>query len=329
MIDLKNKNILLIIPKFFNYDLEINKELKKYGANVFTIYENINDLGLIKRIICRFTKTLKTKLINKYFINKLNKIKKLDYVFCIRGFFLNEKILNYIKSRFLNIKMYLYQWDSIQNNLNSLVIKKFFDKVISFDSLDCHTYGWKFLPLFYVNDKNYIKKSIKYDLTFIGSLHSERAFVLKKIKELAKRKKYKIYYFLFSTSFLSCCWQIIMKSEKYWEYISLDEINFKPLSREEIKEIYQCSKIIIDYSSPNQNGLSMRTIECLSLNVKLLTNNHAIKYYDFYDPQNILVYDLDNLSVPDNFIKSPYKPIPKEIVENYSLDNWIKTIFSD
>ena len=79
----------------------------------------------------------------------------------------------------------------------------------------------------------------------------------------------------------------------------------------------------------SQTGLTMRCIESLPAHCKIITTNEHIKEYDFYCPENVMIIDRDNPVFDVDFIKSPYKPIPKEIVEKYSLENWIKTIFRE
>ena len=56
MSTLKNKNILLISPNFFNYEIEIKKELKHLGAHVTLLPDRPFGSPLIKAI-ARYART--------------------------------------------------------------------------------------------------------------------------------------------------------------------------------------------------------------------------------------------------------------------------------
>ena len=73
-----------------------------------------------------------------------------------------------------------------------------------------------------------------------------------------------------------------------------------------------------------QNGIR----EMLGAKKKLITTNHNIKYYDFYDQQNILIIDRKKPVIDKDFIYSPYNDIDLHIYNKYSLQSWVNTIFS-
>ena len=51
------------------------------------------------------------------------------------------------------------------------------------------------------------------------------------------------------------------------------------------------------------------------------------KNIDFYNPQNILVIDPNNIKIPTSFVESPYVDIPKHILDPYRIDNWVRKVF--
>ena len=53
-----------------------------------------------------------------------------------------------------------------------------------------------------------------------------------------------------------------------------------------------------------------------------------IRYYDFYNESNILIFD-DNVDVNSAFFTNDYQDIPEEIYEKYSLRSWLKTMLDD
>jgi hypothetical protein len=91
----------------------------------------------------------------------------------------------------------------------------------------------------------------------------------------------------------------------------------------------QNTKIILDIQHDNQVGLSFRPYEAMGLRKKLITTNHFIKEYDFYNPNNIFILDKDINDIPDSFLNSPYEEISEEIYNKYKLENWVKSILKN
>ena len=100
------------------------------------------------------------------------------------------------------------------------------------------------------------------------------------------------------------------------------------MSSNEIADVVEQSKIILDIQHPKQTGLTMRTIEMIGMNKKIMTTNETIKEYDFYNPNNIFVIDRNNIKLDTDFFDKQYVPIQKETYEKYSLEQWIKDVLS-
>ena len=90
-------------------------------------------------------------------------------------------------------------------------------------------------------------------------------------------------------------------------------------------DIFENSKCILDAPQAGQSGLTIRSIECLGAKRKLITTNEDIKKYDFYNENNILVFN-DNLEINNNFFSSPFIEINEDIYTKYSLRKWLETI---
>lgn len=50
--------------------------------------------------------------------------------------------------------------------------------------------------------------------------------------------------------------------------------------------------------------------------------------YDFYNPNNILVWNEDLKSIPYEFLNSDYEKLSEDIYQKYSLKNWLNKIFN-
>ena len=103
---------------------------------------------------------------------------------------------------------------------------------------------------------------------------------------------------------------------------------FDKMSAVDIANIVDNTKIVLDIQHPKQTGLTMRTIEMIGMNKKLITTNESIKKYDFYNPGNVMVIDRDKVVIPYDFLDSAYIPLPKDIYEKYSLKSWILEVLS-
>lgn len=110
--------------------------------------------------------------------------------------------------------------------------------------------------------------------------------------------------------------------------VSLKNVRFKSLSLENSNEIMAASNIVVDYTHLSQTGFTMRTCEAIGHRCKLVTNNKLVKEADFYNENNVYIYDVDNFQIPESFINSPYQELSKEIYERYSISNWIKEIIN-
>lgn len=90
----------------------------------------------------------------------------------------------------------------------------------------------------------------------------------------------------------------------------------------------QRSRAILDIVKEGQVGITKRPMEAILFNKKLITNNKAIEKYDFYCPENIFILGKDSLNNLKTFIHTPYKTLPKQIVEQYIFENWFDTFFT-
>jgi hypothetical protein len=209
-----------------------------------------------------------------------------------------------------------------------LEVEGFFDEKYSFDFYDAQTRGWKYRPLFYVDELIEKKKERKYDLLYICSLHTKRAYILNNLKKFASENHYSLRAFMFMKRIFYYKYKYINKRPEIVMCDNQDMI-FKPIDIEKSYELYSDSRIIVDYSNPEQTGFTMRTIEGIGNNCKLVTNNELIKKADFYNEHNIYIYDENDFTIPKSFIEEPYYPLAEEVYKRYSLDQWVEDIFGD
>lgn len=329
MKNLFSKNLLVIMPKFYGYENIIQKYLEKKFKKVHIIYENRDWVSFWHRFVYVYLPNQKRKILDDFFIKEINKSSEnIDAVFVIRGSSLSPLIMEYMKEKYpSSCKYVMYQWDGINNNKNVINIAQYFDSVYTFDIQDASKYGWKYRPLFYINNLvNTSERDI--DISFLCSLHSQRAEIMSKLKDICAINNYKFYSHMYCNRFAYYKWKYIGKKEEYKDTNNSDVV-FKSLSLEDTYKVYGRSKVIVDYTHPSQTGFTMRTIESIGNKCKLITNNKYIKDADFYNPNNIYVYNRTNINIPNSFMESKYEDIDPDLYLYYSLDGWINTLAGD
>ena len=151
---------------------------------------------------------------------------------------------------------------------------------------------------------------------------------MNQLKVIANEKGYKLKVVAHLNRFLFYKYKYINKKAEVIEADNKD-LSFKPLSIRDSYKLYSRSKVVVDYTNLNQTGFTMRTIESVGNRCKIVTNNKLIFDSDFYDEQNISVYDEDKFAIPDHFVNEPYKNIPDEVYSRYDLKKWIDDLIGE
>lgn len=106
--------------------------------------------------------------------------------------------------------------------------------------------------------------------------------------------------------------------------------HYRKLREAERLTLFQQADIILDSPQDEQTGLTMRCIEAVCAGKKLITTNLGIRDYDFYRPENILVWEeTEEAAMAERariFARTPMVPLPEEIYEKYTLSHWLETL---
>lgn len=323
------KRILFISPSFFGYDRDIIAELNNQGFDVvhydersskkkiFKAFIKINPLLVYPISFFRYIKILK-EIDNEIF----------DKILIIKAESIPSFFLKNIQKKFKNKStICLYLWDSMKNIKGIKRKLKYFDKVLTFDRKDSIQYpNLIFLPLFYTSDFENSMDNNDYntDFLFVGTVHSDRYELLQKIKDDLSKRKMTVNFIYYYPS------KIILKMLKLtglkFKNANINDFIFKPLSKQDIRELMLKSRIILDVNHPQQVGLTMRSIESIGMNKKLITTNRDIINYDFFMSNNVLVLDRNSLIIEHDFYQAQYERLNQSVYLKYSLKSWIKTI---
>lgn len=344
--NLKGKRILLQAPLFFDLHIQLIKEIEERGAIVhyykdelflFTPKWKSGRLLKLKKLIYSFYNPSRKKA---YRFIKENK-NTYDIYICINGFCFCDILHKYLKKKNSHLISILYLWDSCKE-FNFIDTFHYFEKVFSFDIIDSKSYNINYLPLFWVPNNLPVCKD-KYDLFFVGSLHSDRYSFLKKmlvinpsislyLKLYVDFPKYVwITYIKYYTSSILHSNNLnkiryhILKGE-----IKDDFITRVPISRDEFDHNMKLSRCILDIALPSQSGVSNRVIGALAMGKKIITTNSYIKDTSFYDPKRILIINRDTPHIDRAFINNESGMDNTENKEIFKLriDNWLSQLLS-
>lgn len=117
----------------------------------------------------------------------------------------------------------------------------------------------------------------------------------------------------------------------------------QPLSAEQQKYVIKASlgyhdylkcipkiDIIIEIMRAHHQGMTLRTMEALFFQKKLITDNLEIKNMDFYSPNNIFLIGYDEDSKLAEFITSPLdkEKLSPHIIEKYTTEYLLQKLFN-
>lgn len=309
----------------FSFDLwgfnkKIAQELETLGNDV--TYIDTSEINYVyksfgDKILNFFSKSILKKNKKKtYFDAKINElINNLDPQDCcliVNPSFFKPEVLNLLRTK--TKKFIAYNYDSLKRIPLPANYNQLFDKIYSFDLEDTKKNTFlNHLPNF-----NYQKKKVnlypKNKAFIIISQSETREIILNKIANYFDSINIKNYQFIVHKPKLKKLNKNIKITNNH---ISLDEINL----------MMENSDILIDLVRPNQTGLSFRIFEAMGMHKKIITNNKTIVEYDFYNSNNILVLNDDLTNITPEFLNNKFEPLPDDLYQKYTLENWVRTVF--
>jgi len=313
------QKITVVSFDHWNYDKHIVSTLNKLSHNSHHIkidgYQHASFIDKITNTISKlFTgKNLKKIRRQQYIIDELDKLGIQNQILVINPEVIDLKFHLEIKKRTSKYIAYLY--DSTERHPVTHLLNNIFDEIYSFDKKDIKTYGFKETSNYIYLPNQTEKKQTSFEAVYVGSCDDRFPELL----ELAKKLKSKNVNYKFKI--IGKPKQINPLKDLYGDFIDFDSTK---LNQKELLDFYNSSKVIVDLIRDKQTGLSFRFFEALALNKKIITNNKSVINYSFFSKDNITFLE----EIPDDFFTKNYKPITKEIYYNYTIENWVKTIFN-
>jgi hypothetical protein len=260
-----------------------------------------------------FNNNIKKNKTEKHIIECLKKLGHQDTILVIRPDRISKKTHLQIKEHTYNYISYIY--DSCTRFPIDHLLKDIFDKVFSFDLFDCKKYNFTFITNYIYLEKRELKDTDKIkNKVFIILSIDERFTFLNKLAN---------YFTANSISF-----KFIMVGKKAPKATNPNILFIKkPLYLKAIREELENSEIFLDLIRHGHNGLSFRIFEAMAMQRKIITTNKSIEKYDFYNPNNILILDKNNINIDSSFLNTPYIPLKENIYNKYTINQWVETVF--
>lgn len=292
------KYILLVTNKN-EYEF---KYINSDHCHVFNVYKNPT-ANIVAKLFRKFVYFIGSGRSNIFYDDWTSYLNDEDAQFIV---FDSCRPYHRLRKKLLKAKRkpIIYFWNPISEADRVDELKKYFE-VYSYSCSDSQKYGLKYNPQFYVGKHVESDGAIEYDGIFLGKnkgrlQNIERAYTL-------FDKPY--FHVVRDGSENSSILPMTNERMAYIDYLKL-------VSR---------SRSIVEILCSDNADYSLRTMEALFYQKKLITDNKLIKNAPFYDPNNIYVLTDDTTKQNiEEFLALPFKPYSKEQVDYYNAENWLR-----
>ena len=332
------KKVLFISVSFMSLYKDIINELEKQGYDVIymqDIHFPRNGFDINKRkplYIELYRQSFKHKKYWRKQIREHNIDFVFDYLLVIDGFSLvNSGFLDFLEKKNPNIKKVLYLFDRTHNNYRFDLLFKSFDKIYSFDQLDCKLFGLTLLPIYWVPTSSNIKKI---DIFGFGTYMPNRYILFNYVENLTRDTHLKTYIKLYMKEIpntLKYKLRKLIKGSWYPESVYNSSLSTnKTIPPSIFRSMLSEARIVLDTHDVVQDGLTARFMWALGAGSKIITTNKSVMDYPFFDENQIAIFDIDHPFITKDFLTTGCEIDinKKSIIDQYRIDNWIKTLLS-
>ena len=306
-LSIKKHNILIVRSDRFHL---ISNDC---SCDLFTMEDMFGDLKkgetLIKDILLHGNIN-----INEKFYNQKLKNVAAD-VIIIFDAHVRVQFLKWILGNNSDKRIILWLWNTIEEIGNHIPLKEVPDEIEiwSYSLYDCRKYGLIYNTTFYPYSIDCNLKSTKYDVCFIGKDKGRLNHIME-IKTAIEDIGLITHFHISPTHFY-----------ELWRH----SVYKKRISYNQVDEIISESKCILDCEVSNTAGLTMRPLEALYKQKKLITDKKNIIKEDFYCKDNIFIWGYDDISRLKYFVRSPYVKLPEKVYQKYTMKAWVNRFLNE
>lgn len=281
---------------------------KKRGVAVFQTHKKLNVLNKILRRIQISVGLNKIEFLLNNWKNQLHKYETV----IIHASKLTPPVVRFIRKKEPNIRIIVWYWNPVDKCVDINKFKKYDCELWTFDEMDHEKYALNYNTQYYFNDVSLPKAGPSVDVFFVGG-DKGRIVDLISLKSNLDEQGISNHFHITPTG---------KENAAYREYYS------KRISYDDVLRHIASSKVIVDYVSDKQSGLTLRPLEALFFKRKLITNDKSIEKRDFYCKDNIFIIGKDDINDLAELINRPYKEVDSEIVDQYDFSSWLNRFFN-
>ncbi len=330
MVVAPGRDLLILCPQFFSYHEAILEAAIRSGMSAHWVDARGSSSILYKgalKLAPNFVRGSSQAPIWEA-LGSIPSLDQLTDILIVKGDGIAPATLKSLRRQAPQARTTLYLWDSLRNTPGALELSKLCDRTITFDPIDAAAQGWGFLPLFSrmpdVEVSVGQNESWDWDWSFVGSIHSDRHRVLKRLAASLPRTRHFIHAYVQSRAV-----QLLRSlRDPGLLFPGAVGLSFQILEPAEYQRIVSRSRAVVDIEHPRQVGVTMRTIETLLSGRKVITTNPQVLDYDIFDPTRVALIDRVNPRLDPAFLEIPFLPIPSGVAGRYCVDNWLKRILS-
>lgn len=237
-------------------------------------------------------------------------ISEVEKVIIIASKVALEIVENIYKEN-IPVEVFMYWWDPVEHTISPSEVPNTWCVKYTFNKRDSLKYNLKYNPQFIALNRE-VCDVVEYDISFVGrvngQLYGTRIDILDILENLCEQYQLKTFFALFYDDGK-------YESRKY----EIEEY----IPEKQYYEIEKASRAILDITEPAYNWMTLRPLEALYFQKKLITNNIDIKDEKLYHPNNVFVLGIDPLEKLKDFLKIPMYKFEDDIFYEYSFEKWL------
>lgn len=321
-------HVLLVSPLTFSYHVSISETLRLMGYAV-TWWDERASSAILYKLFLRLFPSIAVRCFERSFLARLRQLDPISvtHVLVIKGEGLSRRVVLEMRATLASASMGLYLWDGAENVKGMSNIVSVFDSVATFDPVDAKTFGWTYRPLFGRNISAHeeIVSPPQFDWCFIGTIHSDRHRVIHRL-----RRRYGQTARSFVFGYFQSPLMLFVRRLGDWTLWLAPKgtLATKAMPAAEVAQHVERSRAVLDVEHPRQRGFTMRTIETLLAEKKLVTTNNYILGSNLFHPSRVVVINRTKPEIPAGFLDLPYLAVPDSLRNYYSCEGWVSDLLA-
>lgn len=293
----KNKTLILTQT---NPEVDVMfKSWLEYNLHADVIFKNVSKpLRALRRIVAM---KMPARFLSCWLNNWKTELNNYNTII-IHASELTNHLPEYIHRINPQIRIIYWYWNPVNNHTLPRLVTDSNVEFWTFDKGDQKKYHMKFNIQYYTGTTNIQKENVKYDVYFIGHDKGRK----KKINDILKK---------------------IKNAGLKYKVDILSDNSKRHIAYNIVKKRIMAAKAILEVNQKGQTGYTLRALESLFLEKKLITTNKSIANENFYSSKNIFVVDSDDWGKLPSIITSPYDKTVNHFKNKYDINAWFSNFF--